>query len=192
VAVLGCGADVTYPPEHRDLAARVAASGGLASEWVPGTPPLAHHFPLRNRLISGLVLGVVVVEAAEKSGSLITARCAAEQGRDVMAVPGSVCAGRNRGAHALLRDGARLVEAAEDVLDEIGLPAARSPDHQGPAGDAEPMDPLLAAMPRAQPMSVDRLAAVTGLAGSALLARLTALELEGRIERVPGGRFLRK
>jgi DNA processing protein len=191
VAVLGSGPDVIYPAEHRGLAAGVVGAGALVSEWAAGTAPRGHHFPLRNRIISGLSLGVVVVEAAEKSGSLITARCAADQGRDVMAVPGSVCAGRNRGAHALLRDGARLVEKAEDVLDEIGL---RPPGRRGsspPAGDPDPLDPVLAVMPRAEPVPLDGLAALTGLAPPALLARLTAFELDGRVVRAAGGCFVR-
>jgi len=192
VAVLGSGPDVIYPAEHRGLAAAVVAAGAVVSEWAPGTAPQGHHFPLRNRIISGLSLGVVVVEAAEKSGSLITARCAADQGRDVMAVPGSVCAGRNRGAHALLRDGARLVETAEDVLDEIGLlpPTASGP--APPGNDPEPLDPVLAVMPRAEPVPVEQLAALTALPAPTLLARLTTLELDGRVARVPGGSYVRR
>ena len=109
VAVLGCGVDVMYPPEHASLAAEICGSGALVSELVPGTPPAQMFFPMRNRIISGLSRAVVVIEAGEKSGSLITARCALEQGRDVLAVPGNVLTGRNRGAHGLLRDGAKIV-----------------------------------------------------------------------------------
>jgi len=119
VAVLGCGVDITYPPEHDGLAREIAGSGALVSELVPGTQPLPHHFPLRNRIIAGLSRAVVVIEAHERSGSLITAACALEQGREVMVVPGSVRSGRNRGAHALLKDGAALVECAADVLAEL-------------------------------------------------------------------------
>jgi len=126
VGVLGSGIDVVYPAEHRDLAVSVSKNGALVSELGPGAPPLPEHFPLRNRLISGISLAVVVVEAAEKSGSLITARFALEQGRDVCAVPGSVLGGRNRGAHALLKDGAKVVESADDILEELGWPAAAS------------------------------------------------------------------
>jgi DNA processing protein len=126
VAVLGCGPDVVYPPEHDALAASICVDGALVSELGPGAPPLPDHFPLRNRLISGISLAVVVVEANERSGSLITARCALEQGRDVMAVPGSVLGGRNRGSHALLKDGAKVVETADDILEELGWPALRS------------------------------------------------------------------
>ena len=119
VAVFGCGVDVIYPPEHRALAARISERGALVSEFEPGMPPLKHNFPRRNRIISGLSLAVVVVEAADGSGSLITADCALEQGRAVLAVPGNVLGGRNYGAHALLRDGAKLVECADDILEEL-------------------------------------------------------------------------
>ena len=125
VAVLGCGVDITYPPEHETLAREVALSGAVVSELAPGTPPLPHHFPLRNRIIAGLSHAVVVIEAHERSGSLITAACALEQGREVMVVPGSVRSGRNRGAHALLKDGATLVECAGDVLAELGIVVPR-------------------------------------------------------------------
>ncbi len=121
VAVLGSGVDVIYPREHEPLAQDIARDGAVISELVPGTPPQAQFFPRRNRIISGLSRAVVVIEAGEKSGSLITARCALEQGRDVLAVPGNVLSGRNRGAHALLRDGARIVESADDVLEELGM-----------------------------------------------------------------------
>jgi DNA processing protein len=128
IAVLGCGVDVTYPPEHETLAQEIALTGALLSELAPGTPPLPHHFPLRNRIIAGLSRAVVVIEAHERSGSLITAACALEQGREVMVVPGPVRSGRNRGAHALLKDGAALVESAADVLAELGaaVPQCRS------------------------------------------------------------------
>ena len=119
VAVFGCGVDVVYPREHGALAAEIRERGALVSEFPPGMPPYKGHFPQRNRIISGLSLAVVVVEAAEGSGSLITAEFAMEQGRAVLAVPGNVLGGRNAGAHALLRDGAKLVECADDILEEI-------------------------------------------------------------------------
>ena len=121
VAVLGSGVDVVYPPEHASLADAVVGQGALVSELGPGAPPLRHHFPRRNRILSGLSRAVVVVEATVRSGSLITARLAAEQGREVMAVPGNVLSGRSRGAHRLIRDGARIVETADDILEEIGF-----------------------------------------------------------------------
>src|SRR5207248_9699808 len=124
VAVLGSGIDVVYPTEHRALAREIENAGVILSELVPGTWPRPQFFPLRNRIISGLSRAVVVIEAGEKSGSLITARCALDQGRDVLAVPGNVLSGRNRGAHALLRDGAKIVETADDILEELGPSAS--------------------------------------------------------------------
>ena len=126
VAVLGSGADRVYPPEHDGLARDIAVRGAVVSELAPGAPPLPEHFPARNRIISGLARAVVVVQAAERSGSLITARCALEQGRDVMAVPGLVLSGRNHGAHALIKDGAKLIETVDDILEE--LPGLGRPD----------------------------------------------------------------
>ena len=121
IAVFGCGVDVIYPREHARLASRIRERGALISEFPPETPPLPAYFPQRNRIISGLSLAVVIVEAAEKSGSLITARFALDQGRDVLAVPGNILGGRNSGAHALLRDGAKIVEGADDILEEIQI-----------------------------------------------------------------------
>src|SRR5439155_11643191 len=123
------------------LAREIEGSGLVMSELVPGTPPRPRFFPLRNRIISGLSRAVVVIEAGEKSGSLITARSALEQGRDVLAVPGNVLSGRNRGAHALLKDGAKIVESADDILEELGLPSPKS------RGANEPEDPVLAGLP---------------------------------------------
>src|SRR5205823_12470181 len=142
LAVLGSGVDVIYPAEHRSLSRDiVAASGAVISELVPGTPPQQQFFPLRNRIISGLSRAVLIVEAGEKSGSLITARCALEQGREVLAVPGNVLSGRNRGGHALLKDGAKIVESADDILEELGLAAPHRREGN------EPEDPVLAGLP---------------------------------------------
>ncbi|HEY3415734.1 MAG TPA: DNA-processing protein DprA, partial [Armatimonadota bacterium] len=127
VAVLGCGVDVIYPPEHTELYERIAATGAVVSEFPPGAPPTRTTFPIRNRIISGLSAGVVVVEAPEKSGALITADHALEQGREVFAVPGSVNSVQSRGTHRLLRDGARLVECAEDILEELSWPSSPPP-----------------------------------------------------------------
>ncbi len=185
VAVLGCGADVIYPSEHRDLARQIEAGGAIVSELVPGTPPQKQFFPLRNRIISGLSRAVLIVEAGEKSGSLITARCALEQGRDVLAVPGNVLSGRNRGGHALLKDGAKIVESADDILEELGLPPCGGRRASGPE------DPVLARLPAGETCDLDVLVERTGLASARLLPRLFELELAGLIRRVGGGRFAR-
>lgn len=187
-AVLGSGVDRVYPAEHRSLVARIAERGVVVSELGPGAAPRREHFPLRNRIISGLSLAVVVVEASEKSGSLITARCALEQGRDVMAVPGSVLTGRNRGSHALIKDGAKVVETADDILEELGWPAAaaaaqRSRKHLN-------SDPLLARMQPGETYRLDELAEVSGMQPSRLLMRLTELELLGQVAPAGGGRWI--
>jgi DNA processing protein len=194
IAVLGSGVDCIYPPEHKSLAAQIAEAGLVVSEYPPGTPPLPHHFPLRNRLISGLSLGVVVIEASEKSGSLITAACALDQGREVMAVPGNVLSGRNRGGHALLRDGAKIVETADDIVEGLGwdprvdrrlnLEASSCP---APSS----ADPVLRAMVLGEPYDLDALASRSGLDVRRLLPRLIELELAGLVRRHGGGRFVR-
>jgi DNA processing protein len=169
----------------------------LVSEHGPGVPPLPEHFPLRNRLISGISLGVVVVEANEKSGSLITARYALDQGRDVMAVPGSVLGGRNRGSHALLKDGAKVVETAVDILEELGW---AQPPPPRPAGRDAPVegkissnslnhDELLQNLTPGESYDLDEMSATVGLTGAALLSRLTRWEMQGRLVRLPGGRY---
>jgi DNA processing protein len=175
VAVLGTGVDRVYPPEHSELASRIATCGALVSELPPGTPPRAFHFPLRNRIISGLSRAVVVIEAPEASGALITAREALDQGRDVMVVPGRVPGGRNRGGHALLRDGAKLVEAAVDILQELGL---------GAAGRKAPL-------PEHVEFTVDDVAQEMNLKPGDALARLLEWELTGEIRRIGSGRFVR-
>ena len=187
VAVQGCGLDRVYPPEHEELAGRIAGNGLVISELAPGAPPLPEHFPLRNRIISGISLATVVVEASERSGSLITARYALEQGRDVMVVPGSVLSGRNRGSHALLKDGAAVVESADDILQSLGwaAPAGASVARSRPSSD-----PVLARMEPGEPYGLEALSALTGLAGSELLAKITDLEIAGRI-LVSAGRFMK-
>ena len=194
VAVLGCGPDVVYPGEHVELLRDVAAAGAVVSEFPPGTPPLRHHFPMRNRIISGLSLGVVVVEASERSGSLITADCALEQGREVMAVPGSVLSDRHRGSHRLLKAGAALVESASDVLDALGLflrPQAKAEVQQPGGGGDEVPDALLAQLDPGEVRDLDGLASSSGLDAASLLPRLLHLELHGLVRRLPGGRFVR-
>ncbi len=193
VAVLGSGPDIVYPAEHRQLAASICENGCLVSDLGPGAPPLQEHFPQRNRLISGISLAVVVVEASERSGSLITARCALEQGRDVMAVPGSVLSGRNRGSHGLLKDGAKVVETADDILEGLGWPVSGPSAGSAPTTPAKLLKPdvLLERMALGEPYEFDALAGLTGLSGPKLLARLTEWELQGRVERAGGGRFRR-
>ena len=197
VAVLGCGADVAYPREHAGLAVRLAASGAVVSELPPGSPPLAHHFPLRNRIISGLVRAVVVIEASDRSGSLITAKSALEQGRDVLAVPGSVASGRYRGSHALIKDGARLVETVEDVLDElrwqrpVDISRASAEGLPAPSNNSLHFSDLEEKMAPGEPYSVEALAGETGLPVPALLAELAHMELAGRVARLGDGSFVR-
>lgn len=189
VAVLGCGVDVVYPERHRALAGVIAAEGRLVSEFPPGTGPRPEHFPQRNRVISGLVQAVVVVEAAKKSGSLITAKEAMEQGRDVMAVPGSVAGGRYRGCHALIRDGARLVESVDDVLEELeGIRPVLERDDGVKPLFVSYLEPVMA---RGTAYTVDDLAERTGRPAPELLADLADLEIEGRVARTAGGCFVR-
>jgi DNA processing protein len=196
IAVLGSGVDIIYPAEHTELANKIVQNGLLVSELPPGTPPLQHFFPRRNRIISGLSRAVVVIEANEKSGSLITARCALEQGRDVLAVPGNVLNGRNRGGHALIRDGAKIVETADDIFEELGLPArsgegsVMAPVEPGTA-DGASNDPVLASLPPGDACDLDALAERTGLTAGRLLPRLLDLELRGLVRRLGGGRFAR-
>jgi DNA processing protein len=195
VAVLGSGPDRIYPPEHDGLVAEMIERGGaVLSEYSPGTAPLPCFFPMRNRIISGLSRAVVVIEASEKSGSLITARCALEQGREVMAVPGNVLSGRNRGGHALIRDGATIVESAADVLEALGwLPRAAAGETSARTGGAATTsaDPLLSKMVPGDPCGLDALARDSGLDPARLIARLSDLELRGLVRRAGGGRFVR-
>ena len=195
VAIIGTGIDRVYPRQHRALAHRIARHGLILSEYPLGTPPLPGNFPKRNRLIAGLAQGTLVVEAALQSGSLITARLAAEQGKEVFAIPGSIHSPQSRGAHALLRQGAKLVETAQDVLEELRLPTPTSaPAADRPGDDAAAPDQgagaLLAAL-GADPVSLDALQARTGLPTDVLQARLLELELEGQVGRLPGGLFQR-
>jgi DNA processing protein len=183
VGVLGCGLDRIYPAEHHELARNMAHAGAVVSEFPAGVPPLPHHFPLRNRIISGLSVAVVVVEAPVKSGALITAAAALEQGREVMVVPGQAVGGRNRGGHLLIRDGARVVETADDILQDIPGTTRR------PAGVLASVS--LPGLPDSTDFTVDDEAARTGEPPSQVLARLLELELAGRIQRIGGGRFVR-
>lgn len=196
IAVLGSGPDVVYPKEHDNLAREIAATGLVLSELAPGTPPQPQFFPMRNRIISGLSRAVVVVEAGERSGSLITVRSALEQGRDVLAVPGSILSARNRGGHALLRDGAKIVESADDILEELGSPpgASRPPCCAGPgstAAGAIVADRVLTCLAPGESCDLDAIAERSGLPVARLLPRLFELELQGLVRREGGGRFVR-
>jgi len=195
LAVTGHGLDRVYPACHRDLAHDIVAHGLLLSEFPPGTPPVRSNFPRRNRIISGLSLGVLVVEAAKRSGSLITARLAAEQGREVFAIPGSINNPLTRGCHALLRDGAKLVESVDDVLDELPSLPVR-PDSARTSSPAATVGEGLDGTSRrllealcAGPASIDALVVATGLNAATVLARLLALEVAGHVSSAPGGRF---
>ena len=189
IAVVGTGLDLVYPRRHLALARRIARDGLLVSEFPIGTPSLAAHFPQRNRIIAGLAQGTLVIEAALQSGSLITARLAAESGREVFAIPGSIHSPQSQGCHALLKQGAKLVERADDVLEELQLPAALATPV---AERTEPLpgNPLLDAM-GFDPITLDALVARTGWPAAELNTQLLGLELEGRVARLPGQLFQR-
>ena len=187
VAVVATGLDRVYPAGNRELAHRLAAGGAIVSEFPLGTAPKRGHFPRRNRLISGLALGVLVVEAATESGSLITARLAGEQGRDVFAMPGSIHSPLSRGCHRLIKQGAKLVESAADILEELGH---RLPPCVPDALSAAVADVLLEAL-GGGPLSLDQLAGRLGLTVETLSVRLLAAEMEGQVARMPGGLYQR-
>ncbi len=217
IAVLGCGLDIVYPPENEELAATVALNGALVSEFPFGTPPNAPNFPSRNRLISGISLGVVIVEAGEKSGSLITARIAAEQGRSVFAVPGEIGAAGSRGTHRLIKQGAMLIENVEDILEEIlpqvgnppvvfvetstALPPeALIPDRESPltpilrgdvAGLGDKENKLMSLI-TFHPVNIDTLISSSGFTAQEVLNAMLILELGGHIRQMPGKQFIRK
>lgn len=190
VAVVGTGLDRVYPRQHQVLAHRIVQKGLLLSEYPLGTPPLPSNFPQRNRIISGLSQGTLVVEAALASGSLITARLAAEQGREVFAIPGSIHSTQSRGCHLLIRQGAKLVENAADILEELDWPPARELQAAPVTAAQSPAHPLLDALGY-DPCSLEQLQARTGMDTPSLQAGLMALELEGRISRLAGGLFQR-
>ena len=194
IAVCGTGLDSVYPREHEALAAEIVARGALVSEFPPRSPALPAHFPQRNRLISGLALGVLVVEAARRSGSLSTARHAGEQGREVFAIPGSIHNPLSRGCHQLIRSGAKLVESAADILEELKLPFTKQQltSEPNPAAAAPRLDKeyeiLLDAL-GFDPTGVDEIVERTGLPADSVASMLLILELEGHIAPYPGGRY---
>jgi DNA processing protein len=193
IAVLGCGVDRIYPPEHELLYARICGHGAVISELPLGTRPAAFHFPARNRLISGLSLGVVVVEATEKSGSLITAALALEQNREVFAVPGEVGSSRSRGAHRLIRQGAKLVESAADIVEEIAPQLGRPncanppprllPPHWGK--DRHSVFNLF----QERALHIDEVTEMSGLSSAQVSQILLELELQGFLRQLPGKRY---
>jgi DNA processing protein len=194
VAVCGTGLDTVYPTENAGLANRIRERGTLVSEFPPRTAPVARNFPRRNRIISGLSHGTLVVEATHRSGSLITARLAAEQGRDVFAIPGSIHSPLSRGCHELIRQGAKLVEEPLDVVSELQIPSLSQWVSQSArnAKDTPPLDKeyemLLDAL-GFEPATLDVLVARTGLPVASLASMLLILELEGRVAALPGGRY---
>ena len=196
VAFLGHGIDRIYPAENRELAHRIAASGALCSEYPLGSPPRKEHFPRRNRLISGLSLGTLVVEAAKRSGSLISARLAAEQGREIFAIPGSIHNPMSRGCHQLIRQGAKLVESADDIVSELGPMVGHlmqnATEDVAETGGAKHHDAdyekLLQTLSY-DPASADELAAQSGLTIDQVSSMLLILELEKKIEAEVGGRY---
>ncbi|HSC62439.1 MAG TPA: DNA-processing protein DprA, partial [Caldimonas sp.] len=193
IAVVGTGLDVVYPLRHRALTEKIAAHGLIVSEFAIGTPALAENFPIRNRIIAALARGTLVVEAAVQSGSLITARLALEAGRDVFAIPGSIHSPQSRGCHALIKQGAKLVDSADDIVDELtplagvarGASPTTAPGHETPTRDAV-LDAL-----GFDPIGLDELIARTGQSAAELSARLLDFELQGRVARLPGQRFQR-
>jgi DNA processing protein len=197
VAVVGTGLDRVYPKRHLALAHRIARHGLLLSEYPLGTPPLIANFPRRNRLIAGLAQGTLVVEAALRSGSLITARLTAEQGKEVFAIPGSIHSPQARGCHALIKQGAKLVESAQDILEELKIEGApqlgkrSAANHsEGEAGGCEPTQRLLELV-GFDPVGLDALQARSGLETAQLQAQLMTLEIAGDLARLPGGLFQR-
>lgn len=190
VAVQGCGLDVVFPKENARLAERIAGQGVVLSELPPFAEPLPQHFPMRNRIISGLCRSVVVVEASQKSGSLITAKMALDQGRDVLAVPGNVLAGHHTGCYRLIKDGAALVETVEDILLSLGRPIAPLVAADEGRNDLQ-LSNLEANMAAGEPYFVDDLIGLTGQSASTVMGSLGLLELRGRVRRTPAGAFVR-
>lgn len=188
LAVLGCGIDRVYPPEHRLLAQEIVERGAMLTEFAPGTPPEAHNFPVRNRLISGLSLGVVVVEAPADSGALLTADSAADQGRDVFAVPGNVTAKSSQGANRLIQNGAKLVISAEDILEELNLSrtAVETRTQVRTIAPVDAVETALAGHLTAEPLHIDELCRLTGLPITQVSSALALMELKGMVRRLEG------
>ncbi len=191
LAVVGTGLDIVYPARNRDLAHQLAAQGALVSEFPLGTPALSGNFPRRNRLISGLARGCLIIEAALRSGSLITARYALEQGREVFAIPGSIHSPLSKGCHQLIKQGAKLVETSNDILEELGAAVRIQTATPGKAEDASPEHVELLAALGFDPLDLDTLCQRSGLTPETASAMLLTLELDGTVSRLPGGKFQR-
>jgi DNA processing protein len=191
VAVVGTGLDRVYPARNKALAHRLAAEGAIVSEFPVGTPPKSGHFPRRNRIISGLSLGVLVIEAALESGSLITARLASEQGRDVFALPGSIHSTLSKGCHRLIKQGAKLVESAADVLEELGRVLPTPLPISSPASIPNPSSDVLLEMLSSGPLILDQLASRLGLTVEDVSVKLLAAEMDGTVAKLPGGLYQR-
>lgn len=189
IAVVGTGLDIVYPARNRELAHELAEKGALISEFPLGTPAIGSNFPRRNRIISGMSRGCLVVEAALQSGSLITARQALEQGRDVFAIPGSIHSPLSRGCHALIKQGAKLVESAQDILEELGYQVTSSATNDAAKTDVE--DSVLLKYLGHDTSDIDTLCVRSGLTAEAVSAMLLALELDGVVANLPGGRYQR-
>jgi DNA processing protein len=192
IAVVGTGVDRVYPARNKTLAHSIAAQGLILSEYPMGTPPLAENFPRRNRIISGLSLGVLVVEASMASGSLITARLAGEQGREVFAIPGSIHSTFHKGCHHLIKQGAKLVETAQDVIEELRLAPADVAVVTSAQNGLDAADNGIAAYLEHDPIDVDTLVTRSGLAVEHVVTQLTLLELSGVVEQLPGGLWQRR
>ncbi|HEX2149259.1 MAG TPA: DNA-processing protein DprA [Actinomycetota bacterium] len=187
VAVMGCGLDICYPARHRDLFDQIAVCGTLVSEYEPGTRPLPYHFPVRNRIIAGMALGVVLVEASVAGGAMITARLAMEFGREVFAVPGAVHSPVSVGPHLMVRDGARLVASADQILDDLGM--LRCPPADLPGPELHPDEARVMAVLEAEPLLLDLIARRAGMPASTTAAVLVKLEMAFLVSRRPGGRY---
>ncbi len=189
IAVVGTGLDIIYPARNRELAHQLAEQGAIISEFPLGTPSMAQNFPQRNRIISGLARGVLVVEAALKSGSLITARLAGEQGREVFALPGSIHSALAKGCHRLIKQGAKLVESAQDILEDLGYSASSVSEHAHGTAQKEAAYPDFIKQLGHNPCAIDTLVSRTGLTAERVCAILLELELSGRVASLPGGLY---
>ena len=191
IAVLGCGVDIPYPFENRGLLNKIAENGAVVSEYVPGTQPDAWRFPVRNRLISGLSLGILVVESRVIGGAMITAGVAAEQGRDVWAIPGATDNVTSEGPHSLIRDGAKLVEKAEDILEDLGLAVEESPQRPSVPDNLTPEQNTIIQALDLHPKHMDDIIIECSLTPAAAGSALTLLEMQGLVRRVPGNSYVR-